>query len=166
MLGKARFEDWEAMYRNVWSRPETARYMQWRVTTNEEDAKSRIERTITFQKNHDTYVVYEKTSGQAIGFAGWEEIEPHIYRETGIALGPEYVGKGYGKQILQLLLRYCKMLGGTVFYYGTHEENAASKALAQSCGFSFHHAEEKTDLRTGAPYQMEVYRRELQTTKP
>ncbi len=23
-LGKARFKDWEAMYRNVWSRPETA----------------------------------------------------------------------------------------------------------------------------------------------
>ncbi len=36
----------------------------------------------------------EKGSGQAIGFAGVEEIELHIYHETGIARGPEYVGRG------------------------------------------------------------------------
>lgn len=45
-----------------------------------------------------------------------EEIEPHIYRGGGIALGPEYVGKGYGKQILGLLLEYCSSLGGKGFY--------------------------------------------------
>ena len=43
-LGKARFKDWEAMYRNVWSRPETARFMMWEVTATWEEAKDRLKR--------------------------------------------------------------------------------------------------------------------------
>ena len=74
LLGKAKPEDWESMYRNVWSRPAVARFMQWRITTSAADAQARMERTIAWQKNHDTYLVYEKSSGQAIGFAGVEEI--------------------------------------------------------------------------------------------
>ena len=69
-LGKARFKDWEAMYLNVWSRPETARFMMWEVTATWEEAKDRIKRTILFQETHDTYLIYEKKHGQAIGFAG------------------------------------------------------------------------------------------------
>lgn len=42
ILKKAEFEDWKSMYRNVWSRPETAEHMAWCVTTDEEDAKARI----------------------------------------------------------------------------------------------------------------------------
>ena len=94
ILRKAEFDDWKAMYRNVWSHPETARYMMWRVTKTEEAARERIRRTIEFQREHDTFFVCEKKSGQPIGFAGWEELAPHSFRETGIALGPEYVGRG------------------------------------------------------------------------
>ena len=163
LLGKAKPEDWESMYRNVWSRPAVARFMQWRITTSAADAQARMERTIAWQKNHDTYLVYEKSSGQAIGFAGVEEIAPHIYQDAGIALGPEFVGKGYGKQILQLLLKHCAgTLGGREFYYSTRSANQASRALARSCGFSYHHSEEKTDLRNGAPYELEVYWKQLQ----
>lgn len=162
ILGKARPEDWEAMYRNVWSRPETARHMQWQVTTSPADAQARMTRTIAWQKNHDTYLVYEKSSGQAIGFAGVEEIAPHIYQDASIALGPEYVGKGYGKQILQLLLKYCTTLGGKEFYYSTRSTNQASRALARSCGLFYHHSEEKTDSRSGVPYKLEVYWKRLQ----
>ena len=32
VLRKAKFEDWESMHKNVWSRPETAKYMQWQIT--------------------------------------------------------------------------------------------------------------------------------------
>ena len=45
ILDKARFEDWENLYRNVWSRPETARHMLWTVTDSEEEARARMERT-------------------------------------------------------------------------------------------------------------------------
>lgn len=99
ILKKAEFADWKAMYRNIWSRPESAKYRAWRVTADEEDAKVRIQKTIKYQENHDTWLVYEKKFGQAIGFAGVEETAPHIYQDVGIALGPEYVGKGYGKHI-------------------------------------------------------------------
>ena len=37
ILGKAKYEDWRSMYRNVWSRPETAEYMLWRVTADEDE---------------------------------------------------------------------------------------------------------------------------------
>ena len=95
-LAKARESDWEPMLRNVWSHPESARYMTWRVTETEEDAKARILRTLEFQKTHNTYFVYEKASGEPIGFAGAEEIEPGVWEESGICLGPAFTGKGYG----------------------------------------------------------------------
>ena len=38
ILDKARIRDWRDMYENVWSRPESARYMFWKVTENAEDA--------------------------------------------------------------------------------------------------------------------------------
>ncbi len=50
ILDKAKSSDWKEMYYNVWSQPESARYMVWNITTNEEDAKIRIEKTIAFQK--------------------------------------------------------------------------------------------------------------------
>ncbi len=46
-----------------------------------------------------------RASGQPVGFAGFLEIEPGVYDDTGLALGPEFVGKGYGAQVLRELLR-------------------------------------------------------------
>jgi hypothetical protein len=69
ILGKAKYEDWSSIYRNVWSRPETAEHMAWKVTADEDGARERIQRTITWQKTHDAWLVYERGSGQAIGFA-------------------------------------------------------------------------------------------------
>lgn len=135
ILKKAEFADWKAMYRNVWSRPESAKYMAWRVTADEEDAKVRIQKTIKYQENHDTWLVYEKKSGQAIGFAGVEETVPHIYQDVGIE---------------------------SRFYYSTRANNEASKALALSCGFTYQYAEKRTDLRNGKPYQLEVYHKGIE----
>ena len=127
ILDKAKYSDWKEMYCNVWSQSESAKYMAWNITTSEENAKMRIMKTIAFQKEHDTYLVYEKSSGKAIGFAGVEKIEPYIYQETGICLGPDYVGKGFGKQILQGLILYCKEeFSAKEFIYSPREENRAS----------------------------------------
>lgn len=158
ILDKAKFSDWEAIYRNVWSQSETARYTMWQVTATEEDAKIRIQKTIDFQKNHDTYFVYEKKSGEAIGFAGIEQIEPQKYGEAGICLGPAFVGKGYGKQIMLCLLQYCRdTLGGKEFLYFTRDENKASIGLARSLGFQLMGTEEKTDARNGQAYNLQRY---------
>lgn len=161
ILAKARFEDWEDMYRNVWSRPETARYMLWQVTSREEEARARMERTIAWQREHDVWLVREKPSGQAIGWAGLAEASPGVWQETSIALGPEFVGRGYGRQILQLLMDIARSRGGTEFRCSARSENTASKALITSCGFTLASEGSCVDQRDGRPYVLEVYERKL-----
>lgn len=158
-LDKAKFSDWEAMYRNVWRHPECARYMMWRVTENEDDARARIQRTIEFQKTHDTYLVYDKMTREAIGFAGVEQVSPDTFMEAGVCLGPEYQGKGYGRQILGCLIDYCRReFGAKEFLLYTREDNQAAKRVVHSFGFVFEGSEEKTDERNGQTYMMEKYR--------
>ena len=163
-LKKARQEDWRAMYYNLWSHPESARYMLWDVTTSEEDAKARMERTIAFQASHAYHwTVYEKASGQAIGFAGLRILEPRVCEETGIAVGPAFTGKGYGKQILNALADFAKKeLGAKRLLGCCRSENAASRGMQLSCGFRFSHCEEKVDPRNDMPYTMEYYYKELE----
>lgn len=162
IMDKAKFSDWKDMYENVWSQPESAKYMAWNITANEEDAKTRIMKTIAFQKEHDTYLVYGKSSGKAIGFAGVEKIEPHIYQEAGICLGPNYVGKGFGRQILQGLIQYCKeKFDAKEFLYSTREENKASNGLAMSFGFVMISSVPKIDSKDGHSYNWLQYRLKL-----
>ena len=150
ILDKAKISDWEDMYYNVWSRPELAKYTLWRVSPSAEDAKERILKTIEFQKHHDTYFVYEKFSGKPIGFAGVEKVSTTVYEEAGICLGPDYVGKGYGKQILRCLIDYCKReFGATEFIYTAREGNTASHALARSMGFKELAVEQRTEQQDG-----------------
>lgn len=158
ILDKAKFSDWEEMYRNVWSQPESVKYMAWNITETEEDAKIRILKTISFQKEHDTYLVYEKSSGKAIGFAGVEKVGPYVYQEAGICLGPDYVGKGFGKQILRCLIQYCKEeFGAKEFIYSAREENRASIFLAKSFGFLLTSSADKIDSKDGQHYTLLQY---------
>ena len=161
ILDKGKFEDWESMYRNVWSHPESAKYMQWRVTERPEDAPDRMRRNIQWQKVHDTYFVYLKATGEAIGFAGEERISPTLWEEGGICVGPDYVRRGYGKQILQCLLDYAKAQGAEEFVAYVREQNQASRALVASLGFTRYAAEERTDDRDGSTYTMLKFRRML-----
>ncbi len=155
ILDKAKYSDWEGMYRNVWSRPESARHMLWNLTTSEEDARIRIQKTIEYQKNHEGFIVYEKKSGTPIGFAGIVQIAPHVYEDTGICLGPDYVGKGLGKQVVRALLQYCReSLDATEFIYSSREENEASIGLARSLGFTCIDSKPKTDARNGYQYNV------------
>ena len=154
IFGKARFEDWRAMYRNVWSRPESFRYMLPQLSLNEAEAKERMRRTIEFQKSHDTYIVYLRSTHQAIGFAGVEQVGPDTWQEVGICLGPDFVGRGFGKQIVQCLLAYAKRLGAREFLYSTWEENTASIALAKAAGFTLVSQEPMTRPHDGQAYTL------------
>lgn len=161
ILRKARFEDWEDMYRNVWSQAQTARFMLWQVTTSEEAAKSRMERTMAFQQTNHAWLVYEKLSAQAIGFAGMTEVEEDVYEDCGIAVGPGFTGRGYGKQILRALTEYAFMqLGAKKFIASCRSENGASRGMLLGCGFRYTHRENRVDHRTGMPYVLEYYEKE------
>ena len=51
ILDKAKFSDWSEMYKNVWIHSESAKYMMWKVTTNVNDAKIKIQKTIDISGN-------------------------------------------------------------------------------------------------------------------
>lgn len=159
VLKKAEFTDWKAIYKNLWMHEKSARYMLWTPTKTEEDAKARMFRTIEFEKkpeNKYLFLVYLKETGEAIGFAGMREREPEIYEECGIALGPDFVRKGYGRQILNALTDEVKKAGAKKFYACNRVNNVASRELQLACGFQFESmSEEKTDPRTGEKYIME-----------
>lgn len=163
ILRKAVLEDWRDMYRNIWSHPESAKYMVWSVTSSEEDAVARMERTIAFQSSHDYHwTVVEKSSGQAIGWAGMEILTPGVWGETGIAIGPEFTGKGYGKQILNALTDYARdQLGATRFVACCNSENLVSKKLQFGCGFSYTHSEEVIHPRDQVPYTLDYFAKAL-----
>lgn len=164
ILRKPAFEDWQDMYRNVWSREETARYMFWEVSRSEEDARDRMHRTIRYQATRPIWVVYEKASGQAIGFAGIEQISPGICEDAGIALGPEFTGKGYGPQILNALTDHAfGTLGAVKFLCACRTENAPSRRMILGCGFCYTHTTQKTDPRNGGICHLEYYEK-IRTT--
>ena len=154
ILKKGEFDDWKPLFRNIWSRNESAKYMLWRVTGSEEEAKERMVRTLDYQKKEKyALLVYLKADMEPIGFAAMQERESKIYEEMGIAIGPEFVGKGYGKQILNALCMEAKAQGAKEFRASYREKNLASKGLLNSCGFEFDYlSEEKTDPRSGERY--------------
>lgn len=159
ILKQGEFDDWKDIYENLWCHPESAKYMLWIPTISEEDAKIRMEKTIAYQQTHPyAYLVYEKQSGKAIGFAGMTKISEKTYEDTGIAIGPAFVRKGYGRQILMALVQQAfDELGAEKFVTSCRSHNDASRQLQLSCGFSYSHSENRVDSRNGADYVLEFY---------
>lgn len=156
------FSDWEGMYRNLWCHRESAEFMLWNVTTSPEEAQERMRRSIAFQEEKPAWFVYEKSSGEPMGFAGFREVEPGVFEDTGIAVGPAFVGKGYGKEILNLLTRIAKEEYGTQrFIASCRGRNSASRGMILGCGFRFTHQEDRIDHRDGREYILEFYEKAL-----
>lgn len=156
------FSDWAPMLRNVWCHEETARHMLWSVTTTEAAAQERMKRTLEYQKDNPAWLVYQKETGQPIGFAGFCSIGPGVVEDTGVALGPAYVGRGYGKELLSLLLEIAKTEYGARLFVGScRSQNIPSRALMLACGFRFTHTEDRTDPRNGTAYVVEFYEKNL-----
>ena len=88
----------------------------------------------------------------------------HTVEDTGIAIGPAFVRKGYGRQILMALVNLAfEELGATKFVASCRSQNDASRQLQLACGFVYSHSEDRTDPRNGAPYVLEFY--ELENNK-
>lgn len=158
ILDKAKYEDWQAMYHNVWSRPQSFRYMVLELSPNETEAQERMRRTIRFQAERKTaYTIFLKSTREAIGFAGIAQLEGNTWEETGICLGPDFWGKGYGTQVLDCLLRHAKELGAQTFLYSSWEENRASRALAERAGFAQYTTEHCIRTHDGQEYELVKY---------
>lgn len=158
ILKKAVMEDVYDMYHNIWSEEESAKFMLWTPTNSIEEAIERMPKTIEFQKDRIAYWVYEKQSGQAIGFAGMKEIDNRVYEDCGIGIGTRFVGRGYGKQILMALVDYCfEELEAIRIVCSCRSENIASKNMQLSCGFHYSHSQAMTDKRNGFDYTLDFY---------
>lgn len=158
ILGKAKLDDVESIYNNYWKSEQTAKFMNWTVCKTLEEAKERIKMVIDFQKNHMAYFVYDKKTNQAIGMAAFVEIEPDVYEDGGVGLGENFVGCGYGKQILNCFIEYIfNDLKAKKIICSCNTNNTPSAKLQQSCGLKFSHSEMVTRKKDNLTYQSDVY---------
>ena len=159
ILRKGSMEDWRDMYLNLWSHDESAKYMIWCPVHSEDEAKERMRKNVDYMKKKDfAWFLYEKMSGKAIGFAGMEETGDTIYKDTGIAIGPAFTGKGYGKQVLMAMVGEAfENHGATKFVVSCRAGNEVSRRLIRACGFCGTYSENKTDPGTGETYVLDYY---------
>ncbi len=160
-LRKARVEDTEEIFNNVWSREKLAEMMLWVVTDNLEDAKGRMERTIDRQKQGPAYFIEYKESGEVIGFAGIMEIAPDVYDDCGICIMEKYQGQGLGTEVISLLVGLgFRGLMAKEIHMGHIRGNEASKHAIMNNGFRpFEEADEVRE-RDGMGYTAVNYKLE------
>lgn len=145
-LRKAKMSDLEAIYQNVWSSKEVAKYLFWKESESLEEAKERLKRTINFQSHHHGFVVVLKKTDEVIGVTGLYEYEPFKYMESGLCLGEKYQGFGYGKEMLEMLLYLAfEVFKANIFRYSCITENVRSKNLCLKYGFEYSNS--KSEIR-------------------
>ena len=158
VIKKGVFTDWKDLLQNVLSRRESAKHMLWRPIYDEEYAKENVKKMMKFQQTHDAWLVYEKKSNQAIGWVGVIEVEEGVWEETGMVIGPDFTGKGYGKQLLQWLGHYVfEEKKADKMRCSCRSRNDVSRSLCRSLGFTYLASEVKTDPRNGKYYTLEYY---------
>ena len=138
ILRKAKLTDAESMLKHVWADKRVYENMLYTPTLTLPDAVERCKRSIRFQEEHYAYFIALKDTDEAIGLCAINEYEPHKFEECGICIGVAHQGKGYGKEVLSLLLDLTfNELNGVLFKYGYFIENEKSKNLSKSFGFEY-----------------------------
>ena len=155
VLRKAREEDWRSMLTNVWSDEAVYRWMLFQPTLTEKDAVERCRRSICYQKENYAWFVALKDTDEAVGLCAVREYEPRRWEEGGICVGTKCQGKGYGKEIVSLLLDLVFMkLGAADCQYGYFRDNEKSKKVAESFGFRYDRSYDLTRPWDGAVKQI------------
>ena len=158
ILRQGSADDWQDLFRNLWSREEVFQYMFKKACPSEEHAAARTAAYAVMHEEVKTeFFVCEKASGQAIGIAGIKELKPRRWTVTDVAIGPDFQGKGYGKQIVTALLKLAFELGATEVAYDSFTQNVASKRLALSCGFTYSYSEEAELMKNGEKVILDYY---------
>ena len=116
------------------------------LNSNGVEAEDGEEGEITISVPKDNYPIGlfvgyyrdEKMTDEAIGMCAIAESDPGHFDECGICIGTRYHGRGYGKEIVALLLDLAfRKLGAADFRYGYDPDNTPSRRLAASFGFRF-----------------------------
>lgn len=142
VLRKARPDDLQAIWRNVWQDEAIARYMLRPPTRTLEEARERMARTLEVQAKGYSYFVCLRDTDEPIGFAGVREDAPGVWEDCGICVATRCQGMGLGKEVVGALCRLVfEELRGDDFLYSCFHENARSAALCQALGFSYDRSE-------------------------
>ncbi len=143
VLRKAKEDDYKAMLTNIWSDEEIYKWMMFAPTKTIEEAIERNHRSMEFQKDHYAYYVALKDTDEPIGLCGIKENELGHYEECGIGLARKCQGKGYGKEVVSLLLELAfQKLGAQDFTYNYDQDNLKSSKLAAHFHFHYDHTKE------------------------
>ena len=132
--------------------------MLWKPIFKPEEAIERINKTIEFEKDKPCFVIEEKFSKQVIGMVGFIETEKNIYEDCGIGIGCDFVGKGYGKQVLSRMLEYlfCDCSAKKVIYTSM-QQNIASISLQEKFGFKYIQSMQKIRSHDNFEYTINMY---------
>ena len=151
ILRKAKEDDHRSMLKNVWGDPEVYQWMLFRPTHTPKEAMERCHRSMEFQKDHYAYFVADKETDEAFGLCAIKETDPGHFDESGIAIGTKFQGRGYGKELVALLLELAfDKLGAVDFRYGYFQDNIRSKKIAEFFGFEYEYTYEMTRPWDGA----------------
>ena len=158
-LRKARVEDTETIWQRVWSDPQAAELMLWKVTETRKAAEERMERTLLYQHRWPAYFIALTETDEPIGFAGLRENSPGAVEESGICVAREFRGRGYGLRVVRGLMDMAfDWMGADAFYYSCFHENLPSAALALRLGCVYESSESITREIDGRTFQCDHYR--------
>jgi ribosomal-protein-alanine N-acetyltransferase len=122
------------------SDPEIMRYMPTGQDDTLEQAEARITRYINHQEQHgySRWLIFERSSGEAIGDAGLLYIPASGEIELGYRLVKPWWGKGLATEVARGWLDYAfGDLGLTEIIAFSHPDNKASVRVMEKCGFTF-----------------------------
>ena len=144
ILRKARPDDLDAIWRNVWRDEAIARWMLWEPTRTREDAEARMARTIAYQQTGNAFFACLRETDEPIGYGGVFERKPGVWEDTGICVCAKCRNQGYGREIVRALCALAfDRLGGERFVYSCFSDNARSADLCRSLGFAYTHSEDE-----------------------
>lgn len=157
VLRKARMSDLESVHRNIYSDPILLTNTFFSVTETLEASSERLARTIAFQKDKPIFFAALRDTDEVIGLGGIQEEAPGVFSESGIVIAQNYRRKGYGSEVLQMLLdlAFGQYHAETFVYYCLHT-NIASASLARKFGFALDSCEEKP-WRDGSSVLLDRY---------
>ena len=160
ILRKARKEDLESIWNNVWKWDFLADMMLWTPNPTLEDAEKKMERTIFMQQNNYAYFICLKENDEAIGFVGIKETEEKgVYEDCGLCISHFYQKRGFGKEVLGAIQKLIfEQLDGKVFYYTCMIQNEPSRKLCLSQGFVYSDRQDGIRERDGLHYQNDRYK--------
>lgn len=158
-LRKARSDDLCAIWQNVWKDDTIAETMLWKPTLTGEEAAARLERTMKYQSGNYAWFVCERDTDEPIGFAGMRENAPGEFEESGICVARKCQGQGYGREIVEALLREAFVTqGADRFIYACFRGNERSRRLCESFGFRYTESREEKREWDGKTFLVDYYR--------